>query len=237
MRDFARALTRSWATLYTAGLPGDLRAPRRDEIESDLWEQAQDGGTPVVTAIHMLLRLATGIPSDLVWRVETGAALRLGKDPNVKRDKWTISRLAGLFIAIALLPIPPSWFKSAASAANPGGKEESTLSVLLLGLGAHLCAMPVALGCMTIVWDGLGITATRFGEGLAEIVAGAAAAVGLYFARESPVFGLVLIAAATVAMSFLASWALAGVIVIGAIVSASALGRWLAPPSARVLAT
>lgn len=84
---------------------------------------------------------------------------------------------------------------------------------------------------MTIVWDGFGITAARFGEGLAETVAGVAAAIGLYFARENPLFGLVLVAGATVAISFLASWALPGVIVIGVIVGGSAFGRWIAPPA------
>lgn len=237
MRGFASALTRSWASLYTAGLPAGLRAPRRDEIESDLWEQAQSSETPCVAAIHMLLRLALGIPSDLVWRFETGAAWRFGKDPNVKPDKWSLIRLVGLFVGIALLPIPPSWFKSAASAANPDAKEESTMSILLLGLGAHLCAMPVALGCMTIVWEGFGLSAARFGEGLAEIGAGVAAAVGLYVARQNPFFGLAIVAGATVAMSFLASWALPGVIVIGVVVGMSALGRWIAPPPVRALGT
>lgn len=238
MRGIANALTRSWTRLYTAGLPREFRAPRREEIESDLWEQqSQPDESSLGTAIHVLLRLALGAPADLVWRLETGAALRLGKDLNVKRDKWTMGRLVGLFIAIALLPIPPSWFKSAASAANPGMKPESNLSILLLALGAHLCAMPIALGLMTIVWEGLDISLTAVGWGAAEIVAGVAAFAGLYLARGGLAVGVLLIAFATAAMIPLAVWALPAIIVISVVLVAMAIFRWFARAPAQALAT
>ena len=34
----AVGMTRSWVTLYTSGLPRELRDARRAEIDSDLWE-------------------------------------------------------------------------------------------------------------------------------------------------------------------------------------------------------
>jgi hypothetical protein len=36
----AIALTRAWTRTYTRGLPLDLRAQRREEVDCDLWEQA-----------------------------------------------------------------------------------------------------------------------------------------------------------------------------------------------------
>ena len=33
---------RAWVRLYTAGLPPGLRDSRREEIDADLWEQAQE---------------------------------------------------------------------------------------------------------------------------------------------------------------------------------------------------
>jgi len=131
MLAIAVALTRSWAAFYTRGLPPDLRSRRREEIESDLWEQRQAGSqreTQLGTALHILLRLVLGTSSDLVWRVETGAAARSGREPSMNDKPWTARRVLALIFAVVVMPIPPSWIKSAATAVNPGAKEESTLS-------------------------------------------------------------------------------------------------------------
>ena len=61
----------AWVRLYTIGLPPGLRDARRDEIDSDLWEQAHHTGmhtTPSPTA-HLLLRWLLGLPDDLLWRL------------------------------------------------------------------------------------------------------------------------------------------------------------------------
>lgn len=63
---FAAQLTRTWVALYTAGLPEELTRARRDEIESDLWEQDLVG----VTNGEALARLVLGMPADLLWRLE-----------------------------------------------------------------------------------------------------------------------------------------------------------------------
>lgn len=74
----AIALTRSWAATYTRGLPPDVRAERREEIDCDLWHQqrlADLEREPVTgTAMEVLARWLAGIPSDVTWRIETGAA-------------------------------------------------------------------------------------------------------------------------------------------------------------------
>jgi hypothetical protein len=81
----AIALTRSWAATYTRGLPPDVRAERREEIDSDLWHQqrlADLERQPVTgTAVDILVRWLVGIPSDITWRVETGASQPKGTRP------------------------------------------------------------------------------------------------------------------------------------------------------------
>ena len=241
MLAFAVALTRSWTAFYTRGLPPDLRSRRREEIESDLWEQRRQAGsqreTQLGTALHILLRLVLGAPSDLVWRVETGSAVRSGKELNVNDKPWTVRRVLALIFFVAVMPIPASWIKSAATAVNPGAKEESTLSAVLLGVGGQACLMPIALGLMTIFWDGLAISAADFAEGSAEITVGVAALVGLYFARTTPAVGVALVAVSAVAMAFLATWALPGIIVIGLALAVMAVVRWFAPSPTPAMAT
>ena len=47
----AAALVRAWAWIYTSGTPGFVREGRRQEIESDLWEQQRNlAGEPDVRA-------------------------------------------------------------------------------------------------------------------------------------------------------------------------------------------
>ena len=62
---------RTWVRLYTVGLPTGLRDARRDEIDTDLWEQARDAAselTPSLTS-HVLFRWLIGLPDDLLWRI------------------------------------------------------------------------------------------------------------------------------------------------------------------------
>jgi hypothetical protein len=70
----AVGLTRLWTRLYTCGLPLDERQARRDEIDSDLWESQHDltnsGSRGHSVAAHIVVRLALGVPHDVVWRFE-----------------------------------------------------------------------------------------------------------------------------------------------------------------------
>ena len=59
----AVSVARWWTSVYTAGLPIELRDARRAEVESDLWESVADG-TP---SRHILARLALGVVDDLSW--------------------------------------------------------------------------------------------------------------------------------------------------------------------------
>ena len=68
----AIAVVRAWTRLYTWRMEPGLRATRLAEIESDLWEFRQDESerSGLAPALHVLLRLVSGIPDDLSWRVE-----------------------------------------------------------------------------------------------------------------------------------------------------------------------
>jgi hypothetical protein len=75
----ATRVVRAWTSAYTRGLPKPIRNERIAEIESDLWEQTRDGLASSTRPVW--LRLVLGMPLDLAWRLETGAAIRSGKEP------------------------------------------------------------------------------------------------------------------------------------------------------------
>ena len=71
-----------WVRCYTAGLPAEVRAERRDEIASDLWEQAHDlrnvhAGAGGAVSAEIVARGALGVPADLSWRLERSRLARM----------------------------------------------------------------------------------------------------------------------------------------------------------------
>ena len=71
----AAAVVRGWTTLYTSGLPPDVRDRRRDEVAADLWDQIEECGTSrLPLAGHLMSRAAFGVADDLGWRVAHGEA-------------------------------------------------------------------------------------------------------------------------------------------------------------------
>ena len=78
--DFVIALTRFWVAVYTRGLPHDVRAERREEIDCDLWHQQRlahlEREPATGTAVQILVRTLVGLPDDIFWRLETGAVTR-----------------------------------------------------------------------------------------------------------------------------------------------------------------
>lgn len=94
---------RGWTRFYTLHMDPPDRDRRRDEIESDLWEFHEDarrrGCSPAALALHMLARLAAGIPDDVQWRVEyEGEA---GMSP--RRSTWMTAAAIGATVCIAAL--------------------------------------------------------------------------------------------------------------------------------------
>ncbi len=69
----AGILTRTWVNAYTTGLPKLSGGERREEIASDLWEQATgaglEGQSPGVAAAHIFGRTFLGMPADVAWHL------------------------------------------------------------------------------------------------------------------------------------------------------------------------
>ena len=68
----AVAAVRAWTFVYTVGMPRQVAARRRAEIESDLWELQHDpdGSSSTSQGVHVLARLILGLSYDLLWRFE-----------------------------------------------------------------------------------------------------------------------------------------------------------------------
>ena len=66
-------VVRGWVSLYTRGLPAELRGSRRDEIDDDLWcehaEAAAAGRSARSLDADLFLRLLFGMPADVSWRL------------------------------------------------------------------------------------------------------------------------------------------------------------------------
>jgi len=96
------ALVRSWAELYTRGVPAALRAARRDEIDDDLWCQNEEaaalGRSPRALGAEMLMRLLLGMPADVSWRLSHGGRA-VASDS--ERSSSVSTRLIGAMAVIA----------------------------------------------------------------------------------------------------------------------------------------
>lgn len=76
MLSAAHGWTRMWTRIYTIGLPADARGARRDEIASDVWEQAHAEALSNRAGASIFARSLAGIPADVSWRLEQSAAPR-----------------------------------------------------------------------------------------------------------------------------------------------------------------
>ena len=98
----AGRLTRVWVQTYTLGLPARVRAERNDEIASDLWEQATEGGSEGEsanrTAAHIFGRTVLGMPADVAWHL---GELK-GHDMQMSIGQKSI---VGAFILLGLLTV------------------------------------------------------------------------------------------------------------------------------------
>jgi hypothetical protein len=109
---FAISMVRAWTRLYTWRMPRELREERRAEIESDLWEFGQDAvrNCGLASAGHMFVRLLSGMPDDLRWRVENvGLRGRSRRTAVALSTAAAVVVFAALWIFITLQPatLPP----------------------------------------------------------------------------------------------------------------------------------
>lgn len=114
-------LVQSWARLYTIGLPGEVKAMRRGEIASDLWEQTNDAdqshhGRQGVTW-QILARMVFGMPNDMLWRAEQSRIDKRGDLMNLTtyliRPRTYINLAVVLISMFVLFPIGVGAFVAA----------------------------------------------------------------------------------------------------------------------------
>lgn len=110
--DLSIGITRIWASAYTRGLPHDTRAERREEIDSDLWEQqrlaARRGDPAVGAAIEVLMRMLLGVVSDITWRAQAGASARADRG-KMRNEALYMRGLVAVGVVVALLLILGYW--------------------------------------------------------------------------------------------------------------------------------
>jgi hypothetical protein len=132
----AAQFTRAWAALYTAGLPDQLGSTRRDELESDLWEQELAG----VSNGEAFARLLFGMPSDLSWRLQKKG--RKSAMIATLRHNWLGLLVAG-FAGAALI------FGTAIFIKFVGDDTNGTLGALIYGVGGLAGALMMVVGFVT----------------------------------------------------------------------------------------
>jgi hypothetical protein len=120
-------LVRAWTDLYTWRMNEDARAVRVGEIESDLWECANERRADRTLPLVILARLVKGMADDVVWRTSHD----LIHQPSVRRTAAfgavatfvTAIAAAGVWIAVVMtpaeLPDPPGMMVFSAAPAPP----------------------------------------------------------------------------------------------------------------------
>ena len=205
----AATVARAWAWLYTLGLARELRAERRAELDSDLWEQTRDAARrgrspvrPMREALLTLARVLLGVPADLSWRAEHVSATGLAAAP--------------LRLAFALLR---------AAERLAGWTERRGLPGLTFALGGLYALLGLAVIVTIPVSDDPTATpAQRFAFGLIALAAATALLAGARRRRRRPREGAALIVGGSGVMG-LVLWPTALAPLAAALVSYSALRR------------
>jgi hypothetical protein len=186
---FAIALTRSWTATYTRGLPADVRAERREEIGCDLWHQqrlAELEREPVTgTATQILVRVALGMPADLLWRIEAGSTTQTTiTRRNLVNDTWPMR----LGLLVATLPLLILVINGVGIAFFGAGDFNNSTEHVLWGLAFLVCPLVTLIG----VW--LCRNHPRLGLGMVIVGVAASVLVMFWMAFIVVPIGLLLIA-------------------------------------------
>jgi len=121
----AAGLVRKWVSLYTIGLPTEVKRSRGEEIDSDLWEQTQDASGPEngrqSLPVQILGRLLFGVPDDPFWRMEnsnkTGESFAMNQARYLTYPRTYINLILVLVGMVLLFPIGIGGFVAAVVAA------------------------------------------------------------------------------------------------------------------------
>jgi len=164
-------MARSWVVLYTLRLPQEIRASRRSEIDSDLWEQqwlASRRGDPVFgTAIEVLFRMLLGILDDFMWRLETGASIP-AKGQITLNDTWPM-RIGFVALMVPLLALIANGLGMMLGNGEFDNQQEQILwglsflvAPLVAAVGLWLCRTRPKLGLTLVVGGALSTALLMF---------------------------------------------------------------------------
>jgi hypothetical protein len=99
-----------WVDRYTRGLADDVRAERRAEIASDVWEHRVAAGSEPAVELAIASRCLRGVPADLSWRraMARGRRALPSRGSLLRGAGWAFAG-AGYVMLVAL----HAWFATA----------------------------------------------------------------------------------------------------------------------------
>lgn len=166
------AVVNGWVAIYTLGLPGAMRARRRDELAAHLLDEGIDAvrrGEVAGLRRRRLIRWFLGIPDDVLWRLTDARAMaqRYPSSPWTPLSRWTSLLLAtvalgagGGFVIVASALIDGGIAAGTWPAPGPQGFLLACLAALM-GIvasvpwpraGLSLAVVGVIIGTLTAPW-------------------------------------------------------------------------------------
>jgi hypothetical protein len=170
-------LVRGWVGLYTRGLPAELRASRRDEVDDDLWCEQQEaaalGRSGRALGADRILRLLFGVPADLSWRLTyrgkpSSSSMERSSSMST-RALGSSAIIAGLIwglLFIAFIPLGESVWTGAIGVAGVLGSLVAAIafSTAAIGLAFRFQDRVSPLGAVGALLVALGALASMVGS-------------------------------------------------------------------------
>jgi hypothetical protein len=140
--DRAASAIRVWVAFYTRGLPIELATDRRDLIESDLWDEAQEAawlGETSGLARQRWSRWLRGMPADVSWRIEQQRRTRkLPRRADVRISKGQLAAISVVTIYYVVVMI-------AGLMTSRSFREWAGMWPALIGLGLSVVGLLLAI--------------------------------------------------------------------------------------------
>ncbi len=143
------AVVDGWVAFYTLGLPGPMRARRREELSAFLADERQDAvrrGEVSGLRRRRLVRWAMGVPDDILWRLTDARAMARAYPPVdwVPLTRWSAVLLVSVgfgalcaFILVAQLLLGDAVAETDWAAPGPLGFLVGCLAIAV-GSGAAI---------------------------------------------------------------------------------------------------
>lgn len=124
-----------WAWAYTIVLPTDIGSRRRQELQSDLWEQTVDehkrGYSRQAIALRLLVRSMLGAPADLGW---AAGVARTHASQSLKRITDTVLMLGMTLVLIVMARVALTGRSDGGSPVSDDGRRWTVPFVVLAAI-------------------------------------------------------------------------------------------------------